>query len=845
MAITIQELIASDTISQAVDKINFNFDQLLLNGGGPVGPAGPLGPSGPIGGRGERGTEWYEGTDDPNVTPPTVTPLAADYYLQSNGDVWEYTGLVWSNTGINLKGPQGATGASIGWSQWGNSPNPGNSGADNYDATAKNVSYPALMQPGSNTISINNEGVPSVAFGVAGPNDNDYPGIPLTSAYQLTTGMAGQLDSSKLTALFHQKDSGSKAISFMGGGGIAGDLFEQNDLDVLSTIFLSKDDRLNIATPKLPSVGATVDDRIGFSIDSGYRGQSYRTGNGFSITTGTKGTQNFAADESDVTINVNSLTGASEPGKLIVKTVGTSASNEFIIGKFPSSGITPSPSYTGGVTVLTDRFSVASNSDSKIESASGVILSGGTGANTITASPTGVYLNATGSSVISGTTNNGNIVFDANNGDAGLYSDNFAEIKSGLNQITTQAVNGITIRTEGVNSDLKLDSFGAGGVTFARSNQSIYLMGFDSSKPYIRLAMSEPIPYTQFRGKQAWTANNSDTTNSNLSDQFILFDTDTSVVPESSTIQRFGGPGTFDVNDGVMFQKFQDGTGSIVIGKPKYPAGSPLSDRQGIFVNRIDGAFQQGSATASGGATSADFPESEQFTVSRDRTKISNTLIWGGHNGYNKNYFDPYASISPASNLYINSPYYRLVIARTSPVDSTNISSLNDNQNFNYNFDLVFSSDLSQTGQRVFVEVVNVPSKFTMTTSGGGKSQSYARAAFGTINLRYDPWDINGVNGIYSTAGSVISTAVTANPGGGWQSTIASRVFEFIFVGSEQTYYNSNAGSSLSQGIPVTAGWRYLGSTFGVFGGATGTVPSRVLVFDSTAESSGGGKEGA
>ncbi len=73
MAITIQELIASDTISQAVDKINFNFDQLLLNGGGPVGPAGPLGPSGPIGGRGERGTEWYEGTDNPNVTPPPKT----------------------------------------------------------------------------------------------------------------------------------------------------------------------------------------------------------------------------------------------------------------------------------------------------------------------------------------------------------------------------------------------------------------------------------------------------------------------------------------------------------------------------------------------------------------------------------------------------------------------------------------------------------------------------------------------------------------------------------------------------------------------------------------------------
>ena len=60
MAITIQELIASDTVSQAVDKINFNFDQLILNGGGPLGPSGPQGPAGPIGGRGERGTEWYE-----------------------------------------------------------------------------------------------------------------------------------------------------------------------------------------------------------------------------------------------------------------------------------------------------------------------------------------------------------------------------------------------------------------------------------------------------------------------------------------------------------------------------------------------------------------------------------------------------------------------------------------------------------------------------------------------------------------------------------------------------------------------------------------------------------------
>ena len=62
MPITIRELLASDTISQAADKINFNFDQLLLNGGGPQVPQGPQGPPGPIGGSGIRGSVWYEDT---------------------------------------------------------------------------------------------------------------------------------------------------------------------------------------------------------------------------------------------------------------------------------------------------------------------------------------------------------------------------------------------------------------------------------------------------------------------------------------------------------------------------------------------------------------------------------------------------------------------------------------------------------------------------------------------------------------------------------------------------------------------------------------------------------------
>ena len=124
MPITIQEIIASDTISQLVDKTNFNFDQLLLNGGGPAGPAGSQGPVGPGGGRGPQGTTWYEDTasvapgNTPIAVPPTATPLPNDYYLQFNGQVWEYTGLTWSITTVNLTGPVGPAGQSGGFGDY-------------------------------------------------------------------------------------------------------------------------------------------------------------------------------------------------------------------------------------------------------------------------------------------------------------------------------------------------------------------------------------------------------------------------------------------------------------------------------------------------------------------------------------------------------------------------------------------------------------------------------------------------------------------------------------------------------------------------------------------------------
>jgi len=76
--IVIREILASDTVSDLVDKVNFNFDQLLLNGGGPAGPIGGSGPAGPLG---PRGSIWFTANDIYNTSttttpdPPLVFPL--------------------------------------------------------------------------------------------------------------------------------------------------------------------------------------------------------------------------------------------------------------------------------------------------------------------------------------------------------------------------------------------------------------------------------------------------------------------------------------------------------------------------------------------------------------------------------------------------------------------------------------------------------------------------------------------------------------------------------------------------------------------------------------------------
>ena len=111
--IHIKELFGSDNITALTEKVNFNFDQLILAGGGPQGPIGESGASGPVGPGGVRGSQWIGASGSAGVTTPTDGVFREnDFKLNPNGDVDYYVGTAFVTTGINLQGPKGDTGGS-------------------------------------------------------------------------------------------------------------------------------------------------------------------------------------------------------------------------------------------------------------------------------------------------------------------------------------------------------------------------------------------------------------------------------------------------------------------------------------------------------------------------------------------------------------------------------------------------------------------------------------------------------------------------------------------------------------------------------------------------------------
>jgi len=366
MPITIQEIIASDTISQLVDKTNFNFDQLLLNGGGPAGPAGIQGPTGPAGGRGQKGSTWYEDTavTGPGTIPtasfPTTTPLTGDYYLQFNGQVWEYVTNAWVITTIDLEGPTGPAGQSGGF-------------GDSFGSPQINLETALYNAPTSTSLgngaTASNEGIPSVMIGGA-VSSTIVPngGFQLTDAYIIPDAIATQVISDRVATIIHQKNATTKAIVFHGGNAILADKLEQTDFNNLSNIGISTDDRFIIrgAGEKDATNPATLEDIVGLEVLTDRRGQDFTAGKFISFSTGENDSTytGIPTTDSDFSITVGEGgTGSGGTGnKFIVNAIGNSAQSSFGMGNIVLQNQTPlSTSGMFGIQAHTMRVATRAN----------------------------------------------------------------------------------------------------------------------------------------------------------------------------------------------------------------------------------------------------------------------------------------------------------------------------------------------------------------------------------------------------------------------------------------------------------------------------------------------------
>lgn len=102
----LQKLFPSNTFEESVDKINKNFDEININGGGSMGPTGPAGPTGVPGGPGIQGVIGPAGTDGITWTisnvDPTVAPSPANAQLwlnYSTANIFSWDGAAWINNG--------------------------------------------------------------------------------------------------------------------------------------------------------------------------------------------------------------------------------------------------------------------------------------------------------------------------------------------------------------------------------------------------------------------------------------------------------------------------------------------------------------------------------------------------------------------------------------------------------------------------------------------------------------------------------------------------------------------------------------------------------------------------
>ena len=535
MPITIQEIIASDTISQFVNKTNFNFDQLLLNGGGPGGPIGPKGPTGPGGGRGPKGSTWYEDQSTvspgltPNAAPPTSTPFNKDYYLQFNGQVWEYNGTlaVWEITTIDLQGPPGAAGGGGGFGLTIGSP----------VINQSNIRYNGPIGDNGNGANNINEGVPSVLIGgvtsLTAPLAN--PLINFTGAYIVPDAIISGNSSYLTSLLIHQKDSQSRGIVFHGGAAIgSGDNFEQTDPGQLSNIRLDVDDTLVLSVPKPPTTTSTQSQMLGFQVLTPLRAQQFFAGSDILIQSGTgPGTIDFPSQHSNIEINVGTGGTAGDGSLFRTVTQGFISATLLEAGNSTRIPLVTNQSFqTGNWQVQAGEIRLVSSTAKDLGLYSGKNLrlntldSGGafagTGSIILSGGSGGIALNSTNGGNVTASAEN--IGFTANDevsifaGDnMGLNAQDAITIKVDDGDITiTQNAIAPPIGLIGKNISIRnrmQSSFGANtlGNIQIESNNNIYLkqesVPVSGQEVKLTLDFSPAYPTqasTKFVGRQSW-----------------------------------------------------------------------------------------------------------------------------------------------------------------------------------------------------------------------------------------------------------------------------------------------------------------------------------------------------
>ena len=117
--INILNVLQGDNQSTIVDKINYNFDQILSSGGGPqgqqglIGSTGPIGPQGPQGVQGTpgpSGSKWFVQDSSPasgavTGSNPWTYPTIGDYWLDPDSadqDIYVFTATGWTYSGYGL-----------------------------------------------------------------------------------------------------------------------------------------------------------------------------------------------------------------------------------------------------------------------------------------------------------------------------------------------------------------------------------------------------------------------------------------------------------------------------------------------------------------------------------------------------------------------------------------------------------------------------------------------------------------------------------------------------------------------------------------------------------------------